>query len=60
MYLFIFGCAGSPCCIDFALIVMSRGCSLVAMHWLVIVMASLVAEHRPWSVGASVVAAPRV
>ena len=36
----------------------SRSYSLVAVCRLLIVVASLVAEHRPWDTWASVVAAP--
>ena len=42
-----------------SLVVMSGGCSLVALHGLLIVVASLVAEHRLWGTGASGVAAYR-
>ena len=34
------------CCKGFSLVAASRGCSLVAVHGLLIVVASLVAEHR--------------
>ena len=37
---------GLCCCAGFSLVVESRGCSLVVMHGLLIVVASLVAEHR--------------
>ena len=34
------------CCKGFSLVAASRGCSLVAVHGLLIAVASLVAEHR--------------
>ena len=34
------------CCKGFSLVAASRGCSLVAVHVLLIAVASLVAEHR--------------
>ena len=40
-----------------SLVVASGGYSLVEVHGLLIVLASLVAEHRPWSTRASAVAA---
>ena len=40
-----FGCAGY-CCTAFSLVVASKGCSLVAVHELLIVMTSIVVEHR--------------
>ena len=48
--LFFFGCifvVGR----GLSLVVVSRGSSLVAMHGLLIVVASLVVEHVLWSVG---------
>ena len=42
-YLFIYGYAGSSLP---SLVVMGRGYSLVAMHGLLMVVASLVVEHR--------------
>ena len=43
--LLIFGCVRSSCCLGFFLVAASRGYSLVAMHGLLIAVASLVAEH---------------
>ena len=37
---------GLPCCTGFSLVVASRGYSLVAVHRLLIVVASLVVEHK--------------
>ena len=37
---------GRLCCMGFPLVAASRGCSLVLVHGLLIVVASLVAEHR--------------
>ena len=34
------------CCLDFSTLVVSRGCSLVAVCGLLPMVASLVAEHR--------------
>ena len=34
------------CCVDFSLAAVSRGSSVVAMHGLLIVLVSLVVEHR--------------
>ena len=46
VYLFIFCCSGSLLlCSGFSLIGESRGYSLVVVHRLLIVVASLVAEH---------------
>ena len=42
------------CCTGFSLIAVSGGYSLVAVHWLLLVMASLLAQHGHWSVRASV------
>ena len=47
IYLLIFGCAGSSCCLGLFLVAASSGYSLVAMHGLLIAVASLVAVHRP-------------
>jgi len=44
-YLFIFGHAESSCCEGFSLVAASRGYSLAAACRLLIVVASLVAEH---------------
>ena len=46
IYLLFLTVLGLCCCTDFALVVASRGYSLVAVHGLLIVVASLVAEHR--------------
>ena len=56
IYLFI-AVLGLHCCIDFSLVVVvaSRGYSLVALCGLLIVVASLVAEHRLQFTQASVV-----
>ena len=45
LYLFIFGCAGSSPLCGLSLVVEGRDPSLVAVHGLLIVVASLVAEH---------------
>ena len=48
MYIYIYiymGCAESSYCMGFSLVVASGGYSLVVMHRLLIVAASLVAEH---------------
>ena len=37
---------GLCCCVGFSLVVASGGYSLVAVLWLLIVVVSLVAEHR--------------
>ena len=44
-YLFSFGCVGLYCCMGFSLVVVSCGFSLVAVHELLIVVASFIAEH---------------
>ena len=46
IYLLFLTVLGLCCCTDFPLVVASRGYSLVAVHGLLIVVASLVAEHR--------------
>ena len=47
IYVYIYmGCAESSYCMGFSLVVASGGYSLVVMHRLLIVAASLVAEHR--------------
>jgi len=43
-YLFL-AVLGLHCCTNFSLVAVSRGYSLVAVHGLLIVVASLVAEH---------------
>ena len=55
IYLFL-AVLGLHCFIFFPLVVKSRGCSLLAVPGLLIVVASLVAEHRPWGFQSSVVA----
>ena len=45
-FLSLFGCPGSSLLPDFSLVGVSRGCSPVAVHRLLIVVVSLVAEHR--------------
>ena len=47
MYLFYLFLAvlGLCCCTGFSLVVVIGGCSLVAVHGLLIAVASLVAEH---------------
>ena len=50
-YLLIFGCAGSSLLTGFSLVATSGGYSLVAMHGLLIAVASLIAEHRLRSCG---------
>ena len=37
---------GLRCCVGFSLVVASRGYSLVTVHGLLILVASLVAEHK--------------
>ena len=54
---FIFGCPGSSSlCVGFSQLVMSRGYSLVAAQGLLIMMASLVAEHGRYGTQAPAVA----
>ena len=45
MYLFII-VLGLHCCTGFPLVMASRGYSLVVVHWLLIAVVSLVAEHE--------------
>ena len=45
-YLFNFDCAGSSLLQGLSLVVASRGCSLAVVLGFLIVVASLVAEHR--------------
>ena len=47
---FIFGCAGSSLLQGFSLAEVSGGCTPVAVHGLLIVVASLLAEHGLWDV----------
>ena len=42
----LFAVPGLCCCTGFSLVAVSRGYSLVAMHRLLIVVASLVVEHK--------------
>ena len=53
MYLLIFGCAGSSLLTGFSLVATSGGYSLVAMHGLLIAVASLIVEHRVQGTGRS-------
>ena len=46
-FFFFLAMLGLGCCSGFSLLVESRGVSLVAVLRLLIVMASLVAEHGP-------------
>ena len=46
---------GLPCCVGFSLVVESRSYSVVVGHRLLIVVASLAAEHRLSGTWASVV-----
>ena len=43
--LFVFYCSSLACCAGFSLVVASGGSSRVAVHGLLIAVASLVAEH---------------
>ena len=54
---FIFGCAGSSLLCRLSLVAVNRGCSLVLVHWLLIAVASLVAEYKLYGTRASIVAA---
>ena len=55
-YLFVFGCAGSPLlCLGFLWLRQARAFFSV-VHRLLIVVASLVVEHRLWNSGSGVVA----
>ena len=49
---------GLRCCVGFPLAVASEGCCLVAVLGLLVAVASLVAEPRPWGTQVSVAAAP--
>ena len=53
----IFGCAGSSLLDSFSLVADSGGYSVVMVHRLLIMVASLVAEHRHLGIRASVVVA---
>ena len=53
----IYGCAGSLLLRGFPLVLVSRSCSLVSVHKLLIVMASLVAGHELWHTPAAGVSA---
>ena len=48
---------GLPCCTGFSLVAESMGYYPIAVLWLLIEIASLVAEHRLWGALASVVGA---
>ena len=56
MYLFL-AVLGLRCCTGFSLVVGSEGYSLAVVLRILVVVASLVAEHRLWSTQASVVGA---
>ena len=58
--LFIYGCIGSPCCMGFSLVAVSKGYSLFAVCRLLIVIASLVAQHSLHGLWASVTVAYRL
>ena len=53
MYLFL-AVLGLRCCTGFSLVVGSEGYSLAVVLRILVVVASLVAEHRLWSTQASV------
>ena len=45
-YLFIYGYAGfSLLCVGFSLVAVNEGCSLIVVHGLLLVVASLAVEH---------------
>ena len=46
VYLLIFGCVDLPCCVGFSLVARSGSCSRGVVLRLLIMVASLVAEHR--------------
>ena len=46
MYLLFLAVLGLGCCVGFSLVAVSRGYSPIVEHGLLIVVASLVAEHR--------------
>ena len=46
IYLCILAVLGRRCCVGFSRVAASKGYSLVATHGLLIVVASLVLEHR--------------
>ena len=50
-FFFFFSLLGLHLCLGFSLVLVSRGCSLFAEQGLLIVVASLVAEHRFWELG---------
>ena len=50
---------GVCCCVDFSLVAESRSDTLTAVHGPLIAVASLVSEHRLYSVRASVAAVHR-
>ena len=45
MCLFILAALGLYCCVGFSLVVVSEGYSLVAMHQLLMAVASFIVEH---------------
>ena len=45
LFIYLFGCAGSSLLKGFSLAAVGRGCSGVAVHRLLIMVASLVMEH---------------
>ena len=57
---FIFGCAGSHCCMSFSLFAASRAHSLVVVRRLPTAVVSLVPEHGLQGLGISAVVAPRL
>ena len=60
-HLFIFACAGSSLLrTGFPQLWQLGGCSLVAVHGLLIAVASRVVDHRLWGVQASVVVAQQL
>ena len=58
MYLLFLAVLGLGCCVGFSLVAVSRGYSPIVEHGLLIVVASLVAEHRLEGTQASAVEAP--
>ena len=51
---------GLRCCVRLSLVVLSGVSFLVVVHGLLVVVASLVAEHKRWGVHAPVLAAHRL
>ena len=56
MYMYFFAELGLRCCTGFSLVAENGGSSLVAVHGLLIAVASLVAESRLWGTQAFVLA----